>query len=365
MRSRRPRAAPTDHLRHLPPLAVDVSLPASRYPGNNEEARRQFFDAALESIASLPGVTAAGVGSIPVRPVVMLAELSIEGRPDIRSRRQMMAGGYITSSYFDVLDIPVKEGRTFNEDDAAGRAPVVIINQAFANEFWPHESAVGKRLGDVGSWMTVVGVVSDVAFGGFTGMAGGRLQMYFPRTQSGTSFGTFIIRASGDPLALVPAVKASIWNHDAEIPLTRIATAHQLLARSASERRFNLVLLALFAACGLILAVVGVYGVTALQVGQRQREVGIRMALGATRAAVVRLVLRQTVTVLGLAVTAGTLGAWWLSRYLESLVFATATTDALTFAAAISAVVIASIAATIVPLRRATSVDPAIVLRAE
>ena len=349
-------------------LAVDVSLPAARYPDAGKETRRQFFDQAMASIASLPGVTAVTVGTMPARPMMMLTELSIDGRPDITNRRQIMGGGYTTPSYFAALGIPLRQGRTFTADDTDGRGSVVVVNDAFAKEFWPGESAIGKRLKlsrDARAWTTIVGVSADVKFGGLVGTPFGRLQVYFPRAQSSHASGTFIIRAGGDPAALIPAIKTTIWALDDQLPLTRIATARQLLARSASERRFNLALLGIFAACGLLLAVVGVYGVTALFVGQRQREVGIRMALGATRGAVAALVLRQTAIMLGLAVASGGAGAWLLSRYLESLVFATTTTDALTFASAITAIVIASIAATLVPLRRATSVDPAIVLRAE
>ena len=349
-------------------LAVDVSLPPARYPDTSKATRRQFFDQAMASIASLPGVTAVSIGTMPARPMMMVTELSIDGRPDITARRQIMGGGYTTSSYFAALGIPLREGRAFTADDTDGRGSVVVVNEAFAKEFWPGESALGKRLKlsrDARAWTTIVGVAADVTFGGQVGTSFGRLQVYFPRAQSSHASGTFIVRAGGDPAALIPAIKTTIWALDNQLPLTRIATARQLLARSTSERRFNLALLGIFAVSGLLLAVVGVYGVTALYVGQRTREVGIRMALGATRSAVARLILRQTVIVLGLAVTAGALGAWWLSRYLESLVFATATTDALTFVSAIAAVVIASIAATLVPLRRATSVDPAIVLRAE
>jgi predicted permease len=349
-------------------LAVDVSLPATRYPDASKEARRQFFDQALASIAALPGVTAASVGSMPASPMMMLTELTIDGRADIANRRQIMGGGYTSEAYFASLGIPVREGRAFTAEDMAAPAPVVVVNETFAKEFWPGESAVGKRLKlsrTARAWTTIVGVAADVKFGGLVGSPSGRFQVYFPRGQSPHTSGTFIVRTAGDPSALIPAIKTTIWALDDQLPLARIATARELLARSVSERRFNLALLGIFAACGLLLAVVGVYGVTALFVGQREREVGIRMALGATRGAVAALVLRQTAVMLTIAVCAGGTGAWLLSRYLESLVFATATTDALTFAAATAAIVVASIAATLVPLRRATSVDPAIVLRAE
>ena len=348
-------------------LSVRVSLPASRYPVKDKARRQAFFDEALSSIATLPGVTSAAIGmGVPLNAGIMFGTIELEGDPESK-RSTILSGGHVTEDYFSTLSIDLLEGRLFTADDRPGRDSVAIVGRSFARTSWPDASAVGKRFrtDTDGPWHTIVGVVDDVKALSLTGDANDHPQIYLAQQQTRIGYGAFIVRADGDPMALVPAIKTIVWALDDELPMGEIVTAEQVLARATSQSRFNLTLLGIFAACGLVLAVVGVYGVTALYVGQRQREVGIRMALGATRGAVASLVFRQTAILLIAAVVVGGLGAWWLSRYLESLVFATATTDALTFAAAIAAVVIASIAATLVPLRRATSVDPAIVLRAE
>jgi len=347
-------------------VSVRVSLPSSRYPAKDPAKRRTFFDQALASIAALPGVTSTAVGmGVPLDSGIMFGTIEIDERRD-GGKRSIFVGGHITPDYFSTLSIKLIEGRSFTGDDREGD-PVAIVGRSFAKESWPDGSPLGKRLriDTHAPWLTVVGVAEDVKALSLSSKSGDHPQIYLPRGQTSAGHGAIIVRSSGDPMAVVPALKAKIWALDAELPLGEIATAEQLIARSSSQSRFNLALLTVFAVCGLVLALVGVYGVTALFVGQRQREVGIRMALGATRSAVAALVLRQTGVLLASAVVAGAIGAWLLSRYLESLVFATATTDVATFAVASTAIVIASIAATLVPLRRATSVDPAIVLRAE
>ena len=348
-------------------LSVRVSLPESRYPAKDKARRQAFFDEALSSIAALPGVQSAAVGmGVPLNAGIMFGAIEIEGDPESK-RSTIFAGGHVTPDYFSTLSIDLLEGRAFTADDGPGRDSVAIVGRDFARTSWPGGSALGRRFrtSTEGPWHTVIGVAEDVRALSLTSDPGDHPQIYLAQQQTGVGHGAFIVRATGDPMALVPAIKTTIWALDDELPFGEIETAEQIVAQSASQSRFNLVLLGIFAACGLVLAVVGVYGVTALYVGQRQREVGIRMALGATRGAVASLIFRQTAILLAVAVVAGGLGAWWLSRYLESLVFATATTDAVTFATAIAAVVIASIAATLIPMRRATSVDPAIVLRAE
>jgi putative ABC transport system permease protein len=343
-------------------LSVRVSLPASRYPVADKARRQAFFDEALASIAALPGVESAAAGNgVPPETGVMFGRLEVHGRSD-EAKSGTFGGGYVTPDYFSTLGIPVLEGRVFSDEDTLGRDPVVVVGRTLATQFWPGERAIGKRLRtrSADAWSTVVGIVGDVKASDVA-----RLQLYEPRAQVRPGFGSLIVRTSGDPLALVPAVKSRIWALDPKLAIGEIATAERLIARSTGQSRFSLALLASFAGCGLLLAVVGVYGVSALFVGQRQREIGIRMALGATRVAVASLVLRQTMLMLAVALATGVAGALWLSRYLQSLVFETATTDAVSFAAAAVAIAAASCAATLVPMRRATSVDPATVLRAE
>ena len=348
-------------------LTMKLSLPSSRYPAKEPARRQAFFDQLLESVRALPGVQSAAIGNgIPPDTGVMIGLVEIEGGEKPR-QHSILAGGYVTPGYFSTLGIPLVEGRAFTDDDAFGREPVVIVGQTFAKRFWPGTGALGKklRLQNTGKWATVVGVVRDVKAIALTNTKNGELQLYQPRAQMRPGFGAIVVRAHGDSRALVPAIKQAIWAQDPLLPIRDISTAEDLLAKSVGQWRFNFALLAALALCGLTLAIVGVYGVTALFVGQRQREVGIRMALGATRSAVASLVIGQTMRMLAVAVVLGIAGAYWLSRYLQSLVFETKTTDGISFAAATVGVVAAAFAATIVPLRRATAVDPAVVLRAE
>jgi putative ABC transport system permease protein len=345
-------------------LAVRVSLPSDRYPSNRRQA---FFDEVLIAVGSIPGVVDAAVGSgVPPDSGVTFGTLEIEDRPDESQRSSLFAGAYVTPTYFSTLRIPVLEGRVFTADDVGSRDRVAVLSASFVRQYFPGERAIGRRLRlqSDGPWSTVIGVVGDVKTS--TQPADrGRPQLYYARAQLRPGFGAIVLRAQGDPYSLVPAIKAKIWAIDPALPVRDIATAEQVLARSIGQSRFNLALLACFAACGLVLAAVGVYGVTALSVGQRHREVGIRMALGATRGAVAALVSRQTGIVVGIGVAVGVAGAAWLSRFLRDLVFQIPATDVMSYAVPAIAVVLAAVAATLIPLRRATTIDPAVVLRTE
>lgn len=345
-------------------LSVRISLPSDRYPSSRRQA---FFDEALAAVRSIPGVVEAAVGSgIPPDSGVTFGTLEIEGRPSASPRSSLFSGGYVTPTYFATLRIPALEGRVFTDEDIAGRDRVVVLGASFVTQYFPGENPIGRRirLQSDGPWSTVIGVVGDVKALSLAADSG-RLQLYHARAQLRPGFGAIVIRAQGDPLALVPAIKQKIWTLDPTLPIRDVATAEQVLARSISQARFNMTLLACLAVCGLVLAVVGVYGVTALYVGQRHREVGIRMALGATRGAVAALVGRQTALVVGIGVGVGVIGAAWLSRFLRELVFEIATTDLTSYAVPAIAVILAAVAATLIPLRRATTIDPAVVLRTE
>jgi putative ABC transport system permease protein len=345
-------------------LTVRVSLPSARYA---PEARQVFFDEALAGIRAIPGVVAAAVGSgIPPELGITTGQLEIEGRPSSDRTRGIFAGGYVSPAFFATLRIPVLDGRVFTGDDVVGRDRVVVLGASFARDAFGGERPIGRRIRLQADepWSTVVGVVGDVkAFG--LADDGSRPQIYHARAQLRPGYGAFAIRTDADPLARLPAIKAAIWALDPQLPLRDVATAGQLVARSASQARFNLALLAAFAGCGLLLAVVGVFGVMAIFVGERRREVGIRMALGATRGAVGALVLRQTgVVVLGGAAV-GVAGAVWLSQFTRTLLFQVAPTDPASFIVPALAIALAAGAAVVVPVRRAMVVDPAIVLRGE
>ena len=343
-------------------ITVNVSLPAARYP---PPARQAFFDQALAAIQALPGVRNAAAGSgVPPQLGSTFGKLEIEGRPESDPISGVFAGGYVSPSFFSTLGIPVLEGRAFTDDDVVGRDPVVVLGASFARQVFG-DRALGRRLRlrSREVWFTVVGVVGDVkAFG----LAEGRMpQLYYARAQQRPGYGAIVIRTAGDPAALLPAVKSRIWALDSQLPIRDIATADQLIAKAASQARFNMVLLTAFAGSGLLLALVGVFGVMALYVGERRREVGIRIALGATRGSVASLVLRRTALVVIGGSAVGLLAAGWLSRYTRTLLFQVSPTDLVSFVVPIAVVTAAAAAAVIVPIRRAARVDPVVALRAE
>jgi predicted permease len=284
----------------------------------------------------------------------------------------------VSPHYFDAFKIPVLRGRAFRENDVANSARVVIINEHMAKEFWPKEDPIGQVI-VIGKGLgkefeeaprQIIGIVGNVREAGLqSGEVG---VMYIPQSQMAEGLTTlaasvlplaWTIRTKGDPLALRVAVEREIRAIDSVIPITQEKTMEQVLAESIARQNFNMVLLTIFAGIALLLAAVGIYGLMAYNVEQRTQEIGIRMALGAMRGDMLKLVLTQGMKLALLGVGIGTLLAWGLTRLLASLLFGVKAVDGATFAAVAATLTAVALLAAWIPARRASAVDPADALR--
>jgi putative ABC transport system permease protein len=349
-------------------LTMNVTLPNAKYP--KAPAWIAFYNQLIERIQLLPGVKAAGVTSVlPFSGNFDGRSLAVESRPKPRGEEIDVDLYIATPGYLQVMGIPLLEGRSLTEQDVESSPLVALVNQTMAEELWPNAGAIGKRIKFPGSekrpqpWRTVIGVVSDVAQKGLDKKP--PMQIYLPESQSPTSFMTLVVRTGSDPAGMTPAIRNEILAIDKDQAVYQIATMEQLLADSISLRRFSMMLLIAFAGVAVTLAAVGIYGVISYSVTQRTREIGVRMALGAGRNDILKLVVAQgmILTVTGIGI--GLAGAFGLTRAITSLLFGVSATDPLTFA--VISVVLAGVAlgACFVPAWRATKVDPMIALRYE
>jgi putative ABC transport system permease protein len=350
-------------------LTMQMVLPASRY--NEANKRTAFYDELLRRIHSLPGVQSAGIiTNLPLTFKGNSVGITVEGRPEPPpDEAPIIATRVISPGYFQTMGIRQIAGRPFNENDTGDSAEVIVISETMARTVWPGEDSLGKRikLGRYNSdspWMTVVGVVGNVRQ--FELETETRAQMYLPYTQAG--FFTprdLVVRTTVDPLSLAAAVRNEVWAVDKDQPVSNISTMEEILSESVAKQRFNMLLLAVFAAIALVLAGVGIYGLISYSVTQRTHEIGIRMALGATSRDVLAMVIGQGLKLVVAGIAIGLVAALALTRVMASMLFGVQATDPVTFAAI--SVVLAAVAmlASYIPARRATRVDPMIALRYE
>jgi predicted permease len=325
------------------------------------ETRAQFFDQLLQRIAGLPGVQSAGLTyGLPFSPHSFSRVVVPEGKQVEPGDEPVINGDIIGGDYLATMGIVLLQGRGFASGDRMGAPSVALVNEVMADLFWPGESALGKRIrlgeGD-GPWTTVVGVVSDVRR---QSLAEEREPIYYrPLRQAGWPQAMFVaVRSVADPAELVPALRREVWALDARIPLTDIATAAELVEESIAGPRFRMLVLSTFGALALLLAVVGIYGVIAYAVGERTREIGIRLALGAEQQAILRMVLGHGMGLAAIGLSIGAAGAVALTRFLASMLFGVTPQDPVTFAAVVVVLLAASGLACYVPARRAAKIDP-------
>jgi putative ABC transport system permease protein len=352
-------------------LTIRLELARQRYRG--PEAWGAFFDRATDRLRAIPGVeSVGGISWLPLTTRGNSNAIGAEGQPPPAPGETVYANyRLVTPHYFETIGIPVRAGRVFTSDDRLNAPRVAVINETMAARFWPGESAVGKRVTfqpnqpDPTGWITIVGVVADARQGALSDPIA--LEMYAPHTQEPGWFppSDVVIRTAGDPIAIVPAARAALRSIDADLPITRVQTMRDIVAASVAERRFNLALMSGVAALALVLAAIGIYGVLSFSVSQRTQEIGVRTALGAQPADVLRLVLGRGLglTIAGLVL--GTAIALAATRLLRSLLFDTETTDPVTFAIVAAGLTTVSLLACYLPARRALRVDPIAALRTE
>jgi putative ABC transport system permease protein len=349
-------------------LTVELTMNGRKYA--NGPAVIDTYRQLWERLDHLPGVSASGgVTALPLSGYFSWGPITIEGRTLPPGERFINADQRIVSGrYFEAMGIPLRSGRFFNEQDTADHPRVIIIDEFMAAEMWPGQDPIGKRMhtGDAQStspWRTVVGVVGRVKQ--YTLDADGRIAMYIPQTQNPSRAMFVTVKADGDPAALASQVAKEIRTLDPDLPLYHLEPMTTRVEGSLARQRFSMLLLSLFAGVALALASIGIYGVMAYLVGQSTREIGIRMALGASQRAVLAMMLRQGLTVALAGAAIGVAGALALSRVMRSLLFGVQGSDPLTFAAVSLLLGGVALVATYLPARRAARIDPMVSLRTE
>jgi predicted permease len=340
-------------------LTMDIQLPRAKYTSPQQAT---FFQQTLERVRALPGVEAAAAAyPLPLGGSHWSTWFTIEGKT-LPPGETFNAGiCSVSPDFFKTLRIPLRTGRLLAESDSANAPPVVVINEAAAQRFWSGEDPLGARISIGGPLYEVVGVVKDVKHSALDEAA--IPEIYFPLTQFPQDFMTLTVRASGDPWQMIAAVRDQVWAVDKDQPVSNIQTMERLMANSAAPRRFNLLLLGAFALLGLTLASVGLYGVLSYTVTQRAHEIGIRLALGARTADVLKLVIGQGMRMALIGLLIGLGGALALTRLMKSLLFEMSATDPLTFVGVALLLMSVALLACYLPARKATKIDPLAALR--
>jgi putative ABC transport system permease protein len=327
-----------------------------------------FYQQVLQRVEALPGVESAGVVSqLPLGGNGDMYGIHVEGKSSPDPEEDPSADRYsISPGYLRAMRIPLLRGREFDERDRAGSPLVVLVNESLAGKFWPSEDPVGKRLrvGDSkGPWRTVAGVVGDVLHAGLD--APHTLQVYLPQPQFTDSAVLLVARTPNDPASLAAAVRGEIAVLDPQVPVSSVATMEEVVSASVANQRFSVLLFVFFGAIALLLAAFGIYGVISYGVAQRTHEIGIRIALGARRREVLRMIVGEAMQPALVGAVLGLGAAFGLTRLLAGLLYSVKPTDPITFAVVFVLLVAVALLACYLPARRATRVDPMVALRYE
>ena len=353
-------------------LTFGLTLPAARY--KSDTAQAAFFNAVIPRIAQVPGVKTAGATSVmPFGGGWSTGSFNVEGfvvPPNTNSPWGDIR--VVSGNFFGALQIPLVRGRLFNESDAISSPRVAVVDDEFVKRFYKSgDEPIGKRIyfentiTDSTKFITIVGVVGHTKHEGLD--ATPRIQLYLDESQAAFGIGTMqvAVRTSGDPKTYVTAIRNAIHEVDHDMPMSKVNTLDVLVDNSMGQRRLSTVLLGVFAGLALLLASIGIYGVMSYTVAQRTRELGVRVALGASRQSVLGLVMRQGMTITLIGVGIGLAGAFGLTRLIAAQLFSVKATDPATFLTVTLVLVAVAVAATLVPALRATRIDPLTALREE
>ena len=350
-------------------LTARLSLPANEYP--DQAGIADFYSRLIDRVEGLPGVHSVGAARLlPLTSTMGDWSILIEGRPMQPGDNPHGDWQVVTPGYFTTMGLDLVDGRFIERTDRGDVLPVVVVNETMAAEYWPGESAVGKRFkmgGPEAPWFTIVGVVRDVRHASVTEEP--RTEMYHPHDQFRLAAGftpaamTLVVGTAGDPLALVAPLRAELRAMDPNVPLSDIASMEQVTSRALSEPRFITLLLGVFATAALALAAIGIYGVISYGVTQRTHEIGIRMALGADRRRVVRMILGTGAGAVIGGIAVGVVGSVFMTNVMERMLYGVSRLDAVTFVAVPVVLSAVAVLASLVPARRAAGVDPLVALR--
>jgi len=349
-------------------LTFDLTMTGKKY--GDKQALLNTYRQLWERLEHVPGVTASGgVTSLPLSQAYAWTPITVEGRAPLPGEKFLNADERVVGGhYFEAMGIPLRRGRLFNQQDDASKPPVLVVDEYMAEQLWPGQDPIGKRIHIVelpsdDPWQTVVGVVGRVKQD--TLDSDPRIAFYLPQTQYPTRAMTVALRSGANPTGVLSAVRNELKNLDPDLPMYDVRTMQQRVDESLARRRFSMLLLAVFAGVALTLATVGIYGVMAYLVSQGTREIGIRIALGATQHNILSLIVRQGMALALAGVAIGLAGAFLLTRLIRGLLFGVAATDPVTFVGIALLLALVALLASYIPARRAARVDPLVALRYE
>jgi len=349
-------------------VSMNIALPTSKY---RQEQVMTFYDQLFERVKHLPGVkSVAGINPLPLSNTNISSRFIVEGAPLVALADRPFAGvRVITPDYFQTMSIPQLKGRSFTEQDREKTPNVIIVNEALASRYWPNQDVVGKRLAisqeESGPqvWREIVGVVGNVKSKAIEIEV--MPEAYFPYRQVPGNFMNLVVRTASDPVSMVSVIRNQVLSVDKDQPVSDIMTMEQRVARSVAAKRFVMSLLGAFSILALGLAAVGIYGVMAYLVTQRTQEIGVRMALGAQKRDVLRLVVGKGMALAVIGTAIGLVASLALTRLMRSLLYEVTPTDWLTFVMVSVVLLAVALLACYIPARRATKVDPLVALRYE